>query len=308
MCPIWGETENDTENVKGIMSLENARKILDEVMAAKPLVHPALYGEPTLAPAFKEIIKDCHSKGMTVAINSNGLAINKQLAEYIVKYVDSISISIDDATPDTLKKIRGIDNLPKIENAVEHLLQARGSKRVPRIGVSFTTQDQNRHELDDFINKWTPIVDVVRIGNLFKDGYFQGFETPKERIPCGALWLTMPIHNDGSVTICCLDSWRKTNMGNVFENSVADIWKGNKFQEVRKLHEEGRWDDLPICKKCNGWVQFSYEEEIVNNLLIRRNPEFTYYNRIDMLDNWSKELKEGHCESLAPTKGSKQDD
>lgn len=309
MCPVWGATEVETDKVAGVMSLENARKVLDEVMAAKPLVHPALYGEPTLAPAFEDVVLEAKKRGMTVAINTNGLTMNEEMAAFAIENLDSISVSIDAVTPKTLQKIRGITKLDKIEAAVDRLLTARGDRIRPRIGVSFTTQEDNRHELDVFVAKWTRIVDVVRIGNLFKDGYFQGFEAPKERTPCGALYLTMPIHNDGTVTVCCLDSWRTTNMGNVFETSVEDVWHGARFQEVRRLHEEGRWDEVPVCKTCNGWVQFLYEEGVRDGLLVRKSPEFTYYNRIDRLDNWTGQLKDGHKPSGdAPTSEPDGDD
>lgn len=294
MCPVWGADEEQTDTVKGVMALEKARKVLDEVMAAKPLIHPALYGEPTLAPSFKEIVRESKEKGFTVAINTNGLTISDDLAKFIIENVDSISVSIDSVTPETLQKIRGIDKLDKIEAAVHRLLEARGNRKAPRIGVSFTTQDDNKHELDAFVARWTPIVDVVRIGNIFKDGYFQGFEVPENRTPCNALYLTMPVHNDGTVTVCCLDSWRQTNMGNVFETSVKEVWQGEKFQEVRRLHEEGRWSEVPVCDKCNGWVQYLFDEEVRDGLLIRRSPEFTYYNRIDRLESWSGQLMGGH--------------
>ena len=294
MCPVWSAPEDETNAVAGIMSEENARKILDEVMAAKPLIHPALYGEPTLAPAFESVVRDAKERGMTVAINTNGLTMNEDMTAFAIENLDSISVSVDALTPQTLKKIRGVEKLDKIEAAIERLLKARGSRSKPRIGVSFTVQDENKHELDDFVAKWTQIVDVVRIGNLFKDGYFHGFEVPKERTPCGVLYLTMPVHNDGTVSVCCLDSWRQTNMGNVFETSVEEVWRGERFQEVRRLHETGRWDEVPVCKDCNGWVQFLYEEEIRDGLLIRKSPEFTYYNRIDRLDNWTGQLKDAH--------------
>ena len=294
MCPVWGETESKTDTVKGVMAIENARKVLDEVMAAKPLIHPALYGEPTLAPAFREVVRSAKERGFTVAINTNGLSITDEMARFIIDNADSVSVSIDAITPATLKLVRGIDTLDRIESAVHRLLAARGERQTPRIGVSFTTQDVNKHELDDFVARWTPVVDVVRIGNIFKDGYFQGFEVPTARTPCNALYLTMPVHNDGTVTVCCLDSWRTTNMGNVFESSVKDVWQGEKFQEVRRLHETGQWDKVPVCDKCNGWVQYLFEDEVRDGLLIRRSPEFTYYNRIDRLNNWSAPLMGGH--------------
>jgi len=37
---------------------------------------------------------------------------------------------------------------------------------------------------------------------------------------------------------------------------------------------------------CNGWAQYEYEEEVGDGFLIRRSPEFTYYNRIERLSAW----------------------
>jgi radical SAM protein with 4Fe4S-binding SPASM domain len=298
MCPVWGSDDEDAiEAAKGVMDLANAKRLLDQVMAAKPLIHPALYGEPTLAPGFKEIVRDVKARGLTIAINTNGLTLHPELAEFLVAIrLDSISISIDAVTPATLKKIRGIDKLAKIEAGVTNMLRARGTGTIPRIGVSFTTQAENRHEEAAFIEKWTPIVDVVRIGHVFLDGAFQDLEAPPKRIPCNALYLTMPVHNDGTVTVCCLDGFKETNMGNVFETSVKEVWLGEKFQEVRHWHETDQYDKIPICQKCNGWVQYMFEDEVRDGLLIRRSPEFTYYNRIDRLGNWGGQLLGGHPE------------
>jgi len=177
---------------------------------------------------------------------------------------------------------------------VKRMLDARGDAVRPRVGVSFTTQDDNAHELDAFVAKWTPVVDVVRVGNIFKDGYFHNVPVPARRKPCPVLYKTLAVHNDGTVSICCLDSFRATNVGNVFEEGVRAVWLGEKFRRVRRLHETGQWDKVPICKDCNGWAQYDYEDEVTDELLIRRSPEFTYYNRIARLDNWGGTLLGGH--------------
>lgn len=296
MCPVWGSAdEGAIDSVRGVMDLESSRKLLDELEEVQPLIHPALYGEPLLAPHFKEVTAIAKEKGMPVAINTNGLALPDSLIEFLIEQeVDSVMFSIDATTKETLRVVRGVDKLDKIKHAIDRMLKARGGREFPRIGVSFTCQEENQHELEDFVAYWPKIVDVVRIGNVFKDGHFQNIPTPKVRKACPVLYKTMPIHNDGTVTICCLDSFRETNMGNVFEEGVRAVWQGEKFQNVRRLHEEGRWDEVPICKDCNGWSQYDYEEEIDGDILIRRSPEFTYYNRIERLGNWSGTLMGGH--------------
>jgi radical SAM protein with 4Fe4S-binding SPASM domain len=174
------------------------------------------------------------------------------------------------------------------------MLAVRGARDVPRISVSFTLQDANRHEEEAFVERWSGVVDCVRVGLLFENGTFPDMHPPGERQPCPTLYKTMPVHNDGTVTICCLDGFKDTNVGNVFEQGVKAVWQGEAFAKVRYYHETAQWDKVPFCKSCNGWAQYEFEEEVRDGLLIRRSPEFNYFNRIDRLAVWKGSLLGGH--------------
>ena len=130
--------------------------------------------------------------------------------------------SLDSTTPETLKKVRGVDKLAKIEAAVFRMLRVRGDRDLPRVGVSFTTQSTNLHEEQEFVDRWVGVVDVVRMGIVFENGTFPDMVEPPKRVPCAVIYKTMPVHNDGSVRLCCLDGVRATDMGNVFENGVKE--------------------------------------------------------------------------------------
>lgn len=296
MCPVWGSDDNEAiESVKGIMSADNARRMLDEMMAAKPLAQPSIYGEPLLIPDLRERLTEMKSRGMTVALNTNGLTLTDEIAEFFVEAgLDSIFFSLEGVTRETLKKIRGIDKLEKIEAAVFRMMKVRGDRRVPRIGVSMTIQDGNRQEERAFVDRWSGVVDCVRVGLIFENGTFPEMHAPEKRLPCPALYKTMPVHNDGDVTICCLDAFKATNVGNVFRDGVKEVWHSEEFAKVRYYHETSQWDKVPFCTNCNGWAQYEFEEEIRDGLLIRRSPQYTYYNRIDRLDNWQGRLLGGH--------------
>jgi len=299
MCPLWGPDDEKTletqSDLSGNMPLESAGKVLDEIMGAKPLIHPQLYGEPLLARNFRDHICGIKERNLAIAINTNGLLLNESMAEFLVEMeVDAVFVSIDAITKETLKIIRGIDQLPKIEKAVECLLRSRGDKELPRIGVSFTVQDENRHEMDPFIEKWIDKVDCVRVGSIFADGKLQGVSVPESRVPCPAIYMTMPIQNNGDVPMCCIDSHAETNMGNVFEDGVRAVWQGERFTKLRELHEAGQYEDLPICKDCNRWASYGYEEEVRGSVLIRRSPEYVYYNHLDRMTNWSPASRGGH--------------
>jgi MoaA/NifB/PqqE/SkfB family radical SAM enzyme len=301
MCPVWGsEDENAIDSVKGLMDAEASKKLLDDIAPARPLVQPNMYGEPLLVPDLRERLREMKSRGIAIAFNTNGLTLDDDLARFMVEIeLDSISFSIDSVTRETLQKIRGVDKLEKIEAAVFRMLAARGSRDLPRISVSFTLQDKNRHEEAAFVERWSGLVDCVRVNLLFENGTFPDMKPPEKRLPCPTLYKTLPVHNDGTVTICCLDGFKSTNVGNVFEKGAKAIWNGEELAKVRYYHETGQWDKVPFCKNCNGWAQYEYEEEVRDGLLIRRSPEFTYYNRIDRLKNWKGQLLGGHDEPPA---------
>lgn len=287
MCPVWGLEADKIEPLKGTMDLDAARKMLDQ-FATQPMVAPSIYGEPLLIPNLRGVLAAVKARGMSLSLNTNGLTLKPSMAEYWCELpVDSVMVSIDATTPETLQKVRSVNRLDKVENAVELLIGTRSEREYPRIGVSFTIQDDNRHEADAFVERWVGRVDVVRMGIVFANGTFPDMQEPPERTPCPVLYKTMPVHHDGSVRMCCLDGTRETDMGNVFEEGMKAVWHGEEFTKARFYHETGQWDKVPFCKTCNGWAQYEYTEEVKDGLLIRRSPEYTYYNLVGRLTNWT---------------------
>ena len=296
MCPVWGSEDNNAiDSVKGIMDLKASKRLIAEIEPAHPLIQPNMYGEPLLVPNLRERLTDMKARGISIAMNTNGLTLDDSLAKFMVDVqVDAISFSIDAVSREALMKIRGIDKIEKIEAAVFRLLAARGDRTLPRVSVSFTLQNANRHEEQAFVERWSGIVDCVRVGLLFENGTFPDMNIPEKRLPCPTFYKTMPIHNDGTVTVCCLDGFKDTNVGNVIETSVKDVWHGEEFAKVRYYHETGQWKKVPFCANCNGWAQYEFEDEVRDGFLIRKSPEFTYYNRIDRLSNWQGRLLGAH--------------
>lgn len=133
MCVVWGsDDEQAVDSVTGVMDLAASRRLLDEIMAAKPLVQPNMWGEPLLAPNLRQQIMDMKSRGMAVAMNTNGLTLTEAIAKFFVEQkVDSVMFSIDAVTRPTLRKIRGIDKVEKLETAVFRLLKMRGEADFP---------------------------------------------------------------------------------------------------------------------------------------------------------------------------------
>ncbi|NUO08529.1 MAG: SPASM domain-containing protein [Candidatus Brocadia sp.] len=54
-------------------------------------------------------------------------------------------------------------------------------------------------------------------------------------------------------TTCCANYQGKGIIGDLKENTLAEIWQGNILQKLRRAHLEGRYDEVPLCSKCDFW-------------------------------------------------------
>jgi radical SAM protein with 4Fe4S-binding SPASM domain len=67
-------------------------------------------------------------------------------------------------------------------------------------------------------------------------------------------WDHTVVNVDGSVTPCCYlrpDMGEAFVMGNVFESSFAEIWRGEKYRAFRAAMLAGR-ESMPVCNRCRG--------------------------------------------------------
>jgi len=289
MCYVHGSNNREViKKLRGSMSFSDACRIFDEVSGAKPSINPNSWTEPFIKKDIRKYLAAIKERGIHLTINTNGLLLTPELSRFLVQIkLDSIFVSIDATTVPTLEKIRGVRDLDKIKQAVFNMLEARENLTYPRIGVSFVSQDENRHEKEEFIAYWLKHVDVVRINEAYSlDKSVKSAELPLKRIPCGALYDTMAINHRGDVVICCLDSFNEVVIGNVFKDSIKKVWRSENFNSLRFYHETGQYDKVPFCKKCGVWANYLITEETKNGILIRQSPIMTHYNRIDRLKTW----------------------
>lgn len=296
MCSVWGD-EEIAKGVKGVMPDKLIHAILEEVAGSGAMAQTSLWGEPLVAPHWRDSFRWMADAGLAIALNTNGLRLHGDNCRWLCDLpVASVFVSLDALKPETYTKTRGIDALRKVEAGIFRLLEVRGPRLIPRIGVSFVRQDANEGEEEGFVAKWLPLVDVVRVSALFANGTFvNARNVPSQRTPCPVLWDSLPIHNDGRCTICCLDAEKATDMGNAADG-VGEVWNGAAFTAAREAHLRGNIDATPFCLSCNGWAQAKRhtKEEFAEiagvRALILRNPIYEYYNRVDRLENWRSAL------------------
>lgn len=296
-CLVFGTNKDPAFNIKdvvtGVMPMKNIIRILDEIKDYKSAIGASFWVEPLVVKQFKEFVLEAKKRDIPVTLGTNGLLITEKMAAFLVDNVSTISVSIDATTKETLLLTRSTTRLARIHQAVFLLLEKRGSNKSPRIVVNFTVDESNQHEQKEFLDYWLKYVDAVRINEMYT--YERGIDNlivTRERTPCREIYDQMNIDFNGEVRMCCLDGFRVTNLGNVFEEGVYNVWHGEGLSSVRKNHEEGNYDAEPFCKNCTVWASYNItSERHEGDLLIRSSDSITYYNRLDRLDTWTNEIR-----------------
>ena len=283
------------------MGEEQITALFDEVAPYNPSVTLNVANEPLVAKTFPFAVKTIKAKGLSGTFNSNGLTLTEELSQLLVDIqYDSVNISVDAATPETLKLARGITQLDKLINNVEMLLKIRGDKQYPRVGVTFVETDYNSHEIPMFLEFWKQRVDVIRMSGYIQDlepdvskipGW--GRDDLPERIPCKQIFRDIVIRANGDVTTCVITSEQpdlpESVLGNIFrDGGIRGVWNGDKMNRLRELHNSGRWNEISFCNPCDYWVEtFDVKEEVKDGFLIRKpSPYTTFYNVVDKMKNW----------------------
>jgi molybdenum cofactor biosynthesis enzyme MoaA len=152
----------DKETLKSIISECNKYDM--------PAVNIGGGGEPLLAMdltcyALKEIE---NTSIMDKFMHTNGLLMSAENSKIIIEAgITFLCVSIDAASKDVFRKMRGADYDTLIEN-IGKFLVIRGTRELPFLRVSFLETSVNIHEKKEFIKLWKDKADIVDIQRYIK--------------------------------------------------------------------------------------------------------------------------------------------
>lgn len=166
------------------MSLEEFRGIIDRIQPRK--VTLSGYGEPLLNREFPQMVAYAKSQRASVNTTSNLTVIRSEekATELIGSGLDLINVSIDAASPETYRIVRGEDFFDRILAGVRLLQSTRAKLNSPRphIRISFVINKANLHEVPDFVRLASDLgVEVA----FFQILQLTAIENRKERLISG---------------------------------------------------------------------------------------------------------------------------
>ena len=253
-CKMCAKSYDVSRNTGTNISYDNIKKI---ALEGKKIKIPSFFigaeSECLINPNIKDIIKAIKNDGGGIDnfIITNGYELTSEISNLLVDLQwERVYVSLDAAYAETYKKIRGKD-LFHVEENINRLLKIRQERKslLPLVRVSFVIQDENKDEIQDFIDKWKDKVDIIDFQNLI---HFEKMEI-KENLPsvdyqCAAPFRTMMIDCAGNIHPCCCEYGMKMLIGNIEKMTIEDAWNSNFMQNLRTSMIEKNL--CSVCRNC----------------------------------------------------------
>lgn len=108
-------------------------------------------GESTILKDFDEACSFICANGHRQLLHTNALQTSKSVIEALEKNMIDISISLDSGTPETYRKVKGVDGFHKVLSTLESYIKAAGSTDVIRIKYIVFEKNNSLSEVKEFI-------------------------------------------------------------------------------------------------------------------------------------------------------------
>ena len=259
MCP------NANKNTKGFMDFCLFENIIKQIKDSAKTILLYYRGEPLLHSDLTQMIELCKKRTQArVILSTNATMLTKLISEKLMSSgLDDIILCLDGNSKETYEQIRRNANFDNVQENITNFINLRGNKVKPEILVQLIEMHINKHEIDDFKNKWKKIGCKVLITWLNSWAYqlpklmtMSDSVNPNRReirTHCADLWFKMVIDYKGKVVLCCHDYSEKCIIGDLKKQCIEDIWNSEEIRKLRKLHKERKFSKIKLCKNCIDW-------------------------------------------------------
>lgn len=279
------------------MSLELFNKVIEDARrwGGDPfkVLKLSLFGEPTANPHFPEMIRIARqaelAERMETTTNAS-LLIDAVALSMIENEMDYLRVSIYASNQEEHQRITGgAVSLQRIYENLQNLqvLKRRAGKQKPFVAVKMldTFSEDNRR----FEDLFAPVADEVYIdrvhnwvpyeGKDFVESLYGGRTeevraslkaSQVHREACSLPFFTLAVRSNGDVTPCCIDWIGGTIVGNVHDESLQDIWCGDRMDAFWRMQLEHRQHENQSCAGCEYYFDDYYIKDCVDGAELKR--------------------------------------
>ena len=255
MCFQIDESFSSNTNFMGNMDFDLFKKVVDEAYeGGTKAITLASRGEPTLHPQFGEMLEYCKGKFFELKINTNATRLNEKLIHKILQSsVTDMVFSVDSYTKKEYESIRVRGIFDEVLNNIKNFKKIKensypNSKCATRISGVKVEKSQDPKKFKEFWENYVDHVVMVEMENRWDT-----YHNPKEIMghgPCNYLWERMYVWYDGICNPCDVDYKSELAVGSIKNQSIREIWHGEKFTKFRNAHKSGKRNTCYPCDRC----------------------------------------------------------
>lgn len=275
MCP-----RGALDSQPGDMPFEFFKRIADEASGYVEFISFSFRGEPLLNRNLFQMVRYAKELGMRTSVLTNGMLLDEATGKELIESgLDLLSISIDAASQKVYNKIRcGGDFYRVIENTKRMIDLNKKAKQPMMIVAQMIRMEENLSEVQPFKAYWKRKSHVFPKIKPFstRTGLIDNaiLRLRKERpVRCSRMWRGMYVCADGTVVPCCNDYRCREQLGNLTSQSIKEIWNSESFVNLRRLHCEGKFEAVPICRGCE-FLKTNFHKQLAtfvfDDLVVRK--------------------------------------
>ncbi|MBU0732061.1 radical SAM protein [Patescibacteria group bacterium] len=262
------------------MTMKEFQKCVDDLKGVTHFIWLFLAGDPLLNPQFPEMVRYAADSGLHTTTSTNAFAMDKDTADRLLdSNLDRLIISFDGITKESYETMRRGSNFEKVKSNIEYIAkrkkelgkvkpildlqmivtkinqgeEAEYSKWAEELGVDehcfkslgIPSWFLDRQTCDAIAEKYLPTEGKRRYVQMEEGNTSEALELKRD-ILCANRQRSV-IMSNGIVAICCYDIKGKHDMGNIFEDSFANIWNSDKYKKTRAAMANR---NLKICETC----------------------------------------------------------
>jgi radical SAM protein with 4Fe4S-binding SPASM domain len=239
-------------------------RVMSELKKHVPPIRVAvLYhgGEPFLNKHLLDYVREIKALGIPFAKTvTNGMLIRSDMTSPILMSgLDAIEFSLDGESAEENDRVRARCDFEHVRDVVIRLAAAkRAAGHAIRIFVASTQfraaddRDFNRSaEVPRFLETaFSSVLDCIEFKVTWAVQWpsgrpDKGYDLLRDERPspssCSLLDETLSIRADGRVVACCYDLTSESNLGNIMEQSLAEIWQGEAYERFRADFSAGNY-------------------------------------------------------------------
>ena len=217
------------------------------------LISPFGFGEPLMDSDIAEKIRFCTIIGLDTFLTTNAGLLNTNMAyELLDAGLKRLRISAHGLWEEYDKVHKGL-NFNTFTRNVFNFIKVNEVRFGKSCEVDVTIIPQEDAGLDRFVNFWRGKVDNIEIWRPHNWGGTKDYReaTGKKLETCGRPFLgPVQIQANGTVIPCCFLTDSEIVLGDTYVDTIEDILKGDRFNELRRKHGDKDLSGL-VCETCD---------------------------------------------------------